>query len=131
MVGGKQSLADTLIGFFPLTFEKYYEPFLGNGSAFFSLSPQMAVLSDGNKWLMDTYIALKSDWKKVVGYLEKMVNTNQEFLRIRYQQTAYLCFLIISSLILGIINKKIYSLYLAFCEFPHVLIARSNPDIPG
>lgn len=82
-VGGKQSLADTLIGFFPSAFEKYYEPFLGGGSVFFSLSPQMAVLSDGNKWLIDTYIALKSDWKKVVSYLEKMVNTDQEFLRIR------------------------------------------------
>ena len=82
-VGGKQSLAHTLVSFFPQAFEKYYEPFLGGGSVFFSLASHMAVLSDENKWLIDTYLALKSDWKKVVGYLEKMVNTDQEFLRIR------------------------------------------------
>lgn len=50
-VGGKQSLADTLIDFFPSTFEKYYEPFLGGSNAFFSLPPKTAILSNGNKWL--------------------------------------------------------------------------------
>lgn len=82
-VGGKQSIACTLIDFFPKFFDKYYEPFLGGGSVFFTLAPQYAILSDENKWLIDTYLALKQDWKKVVDYLEKMVNTNQEFLRIR------------------------------------------------
>lgn len=81
--GGKQSIAPTLIDFFPSSFEKYYEPFLGGGSVFFALSPQRAVLSDENRWLIDTYLALKKDWKKVVEYLEKMVNTRKEFLRIR------------------------------------------------
>ena len=81
--GGKQSVANTLIDFFPKYYEKYYEPFLGGGSVFFTLAPQSAVLSDDNKWLIDTYLALKTDWKKVVEYLEKMVNTDQEFLRIR------------------------------------------------
>jgi DNA adenine methylase len=82
-VGGKQSAALVLIDFFPRSFEKYYEPFLGGGSMFFTLSPQCAVLSDDNKWLIDTYLALKEDWKKVIVYLDKMVNTDQEFLRIR------------------------------------------------
>src|ERR1700722_18446828 len=81
--GGKQSIARTLIDFFPRSFDKYYEPFLGGGSVFFTLSPQNAILSDENKWLIDTYLAFKQDWKKVVDYLEKMVNTDQEFLRIR------------------------------------------------
>ncbi|MBI5345535.1 MAG: Dam family site-specific DNA-(adenine-N6)-methyltransferase [Chlamydiae bacterium] len=81
--GGKHSVAHTLIDFFPKFFMKYYEPFLGGGSLFFALSPQKAILSDENKWLIDTYIALKNDWKKVTHYLEKMVNNNQEFLKIR------------------------------------------------
>ena len=81
--GGKQSIARTLIDFFPRSFDKYYEPFLGGGSVFFTLSPQNSILSDENKWLIDTYLALKQDWKKVADYLENMVNTDQEFLRIR------------------------------------------------
>ena len=82
-VGGKQSLALTLIEYFPQSFGKYYEPFLGGGSVFFSLAPQKAALSDENKWLIDTYLALKKDWKTVVHYLEKMINTHDEFLKIR------------------------------------------------
>ena len=81
--GGKQSIAHTLIDFFPTSFETYYEPFLGGGSMFFTLSPQRAVLSDDNQWLIDTYIALKKDWHAVSQHLEKMLNTNQEFTRIR------------------------------------------------
>lgn len=50
---------------------------------FFTLSPQRAVLSDDNQWLIDTYIALKKDWHAVSQHLEKMLNTNQEFTRIR------------------------------------------------
>lgn len=82
-VGGKQAIVDTLIRFFPPSFEKYYEPFLGGGSVFFSLSPNFSVLADENKWLIDTYIALKSDWRRVADYLDSMVNTEEEFLRIR------------------------------------------------
>jgi len=82
-VGGKQSLAPTLVSLFPKTFNRYYEPFLGGGSAFFMLSPKTAVLSDENKWLIDSYLAIKCNWKKVAGYLENMLNTNEEFLKIR------------------------------------------------
>lgn len=81
--GGKQSVAHTLINFFQKSFERYYEPFLGGGSVFFALSPKSAILSDENKWLIDTYLALKSDWRKVADHLEKMVNTEEEFLKIR------------------------------------------------
>jgi DNA adenine methylase len=81
--GGKQSIAQTLIDFFPKSFEKYYEPFVGGGSLFFTLSPRQAVLADENQWLIDTYLALKQDWRKVADCLEKMINTRQEFLRIR------------------------------------------------
>ncbi len=81
--GGKQTVASALVDFFPRSFEKYYEPFLGGGGVFFTLSPQKACLSDENKWLIDTYLALKNDWKKVAEYLEKMVNTCSEFLKIR------------------------------------------------
>ncbi len=82
-VGGKQSAVHSLIDFFPRSFERYYEPFIGGGSVFFSLAPLSATLSDDNKWLIDTYLAVKKDWKKVAQYLEAMLNTHEEFLRIR------------------------------------------------
>jgi len=81
--GGKQAVANALVNLFPQTFDTYYEPFLGGGSVFFTLSPQRAVLSDDNQWLIDTYLALQADWKRVAGYLDTMVNTAQEFSRIR------------------------------------------------
>lgn len=82
-VGGKQSMARTLVDLFPNKINKYYEPFLGGGSVFFTLSPDYAVISDDNKWLIDTYQALKSNWEKVLYHLSKMINTNEEFLKIR------------------------------------------------
>ena len=81
--GGKQALARRLIECFPATFAGYYEPFLGGGSVFFELAPTRAVLGDGNEWLIDTYEALHDDWRAVARELDGMVNTREEYLRLR------------------------------------------------
>lgn len=82
-VGGKHSIVANLISFFPKNFETYFEPFLGGGSVFFKLEHQKSVIADENQWLVDTYLALKNDWKLVADHLNKMTNSSQEFLRIR------------------------------------------------
>ncbi len=82
-VGGKHSIVSGLISFFPKDFGTYFEPFLGGGSVFFSLKHRRSVISDQNEWLIDAYLALKSNWQLVAGYLDKMINSSQEFLRIR------------------------------------------------
>jgi DNA adenine methylase len=82
-VGGKHSIVNKLISFFPKDFATYFEPFLGGGSVFFNLKHQHSVISDENKWLIDAYLALKSNWRLVAEYLDKMINSSQEFLRIR------------------------------------------------
>ncbi|MBR5272633.1 MAG: DNA adenine methylase [Clostridia bacterium] len=48
-------------------FTSYYEPFLGGGSAYFSISifDATAILSDANKELIDTYIAVRDNVGKV------------------------------------------------------------------
>jgi DNA adenine methylase len=68
--GGKRWLTEKHIKLFPTFTGKYYEPFLGSGAVFFSLSPQSALLSDLNVELIETYQAIKSDWIAVVSALK-------------------------------------------------------------
>lgn len=57
--GGKRWLAEKLVGTFP-EINKYIEPFLGSGAVFFVLAPSKAIISDINKELIETYIAMKN-----------------------------------------------------------------------
>jgi DNA adenine methylase len=88
--GGKQGLADRLIRFFPDEFSRYYEPFIGGGSVLLSLQPKNAVIGDLNDWLLDTYAAIRTDHARVAKHLDEMVNTREEFERIRAIQPAAL-----------------------------------------
>jgi DNA adenine methylase len=81
--GGKQILAPTLVRYFPQQFRRYYEPFVGGGSVLFSLFHRDAVIGDLNGWLLDTYQAVRDDYRRVAAILDGMVNTKKEFLRIR------------------------------------------------
>ena len=100
--GGKQALADRLIRFFPDKFSRYYEPFVGGGSVLLSLQPERAVIGDLNDWLLDTYVAIRADHMKVAEHLDVMVNTREEFERVRavqpdtldlFQRAAHLIYL--------------------------------------
>jgi DNA adenine methylase len=82
-VGGKQALCEKLVSLFPTKFNTYYEPFLGGGSVYFRLQPEQAILGDYNAWLLDTYKAISNDWEQVAVILNTLVNTKDEFLRIR------------------------------------------------
>ena len=81
--GGKQSLADRLIRYFPARFSRYYEPFLGGGSVLFALMPERAIVGDRNDWLLDTYSAIRDDHLRVARLLDGMMNTKEDFDRIR------------------------------------------------
>ncbi len=81
--GGKQALAKSLIPWFPAEFDRYFEPFLGGGSVFFTLQPNSAVLSDVNCWLIDSYKAIRDDWRRVAGLLDRMVNTPEAYIEYR------------------------------------------------
>jgi len=69
--GGKRWLISSQSSLFPTSYKRYIEPFLGSGAVFFYLRPKNAVLSDTNKYLIDTYVALRDDWKRVVKELKK------------------------------------------------------------
>ena len=68
--GGKRWIVDALRDLPIPTFTRYIEPFLGSGSVFFNLNPEEAVLSDLNRPLIDTYRAIRDDWKAVVRQLQ-------------------------------------------------------------
>ena len=72
--GGKRWLADRHLNIFPEDYNRYIEPFFGGGAVFFKLRPKKALLSDKNDDLINTYLALKTDWEKVYGLL----NTHQK-----------------------------------------------------
>ncbi len=81
--GGKQALAPVLVDAFPEDYGTYFEPFLGGASVFLAASPTQAIVGDMNGWLIDTYRAVRDDWRAVARVLDSLVNTRQEFLRIR------------------------------------------------
>jgi DNA adenine methylase len=100
--GGKQALADRLIRYFPERFARYYEPFVGGASVLLSLQPERAIVGDLNGWLLDTYVAIRTDHAAIARYLDGMLNMRDEFERIRsiqpgnldlFQRAAHLIYL--------------------------------------
>jgi DNA adenine methylase len=58
--GGKRWLVSYRPDLFAsLKFERYFEPFLGSGAVYFHVEPEKAFLSDINRELIDTYIAIR------------------------------------------------------------------------
>lgn len=81
--GGKQGIARTLVGMFPRKYGRYYEAFLGGGSVLFAAHPTHAVCGDDNGWLLDSYTAIRDDWRRVAAVLDTLPNTKDDYLRIR------------------------------------------------
>src|SRR5690242_4603606 len=81
--GGKQGIADRLVGCFPRRFDRYFEPFVGGGSVLFTLGPPKAIIGDLNDWLLDTYEAIRTDASQVARILDSLKNTKEDYLRVR------------------------------------------------
>ena len=69
--GGKRWFMNAHRTILPTTYNRYIEPFLGSGAVFFNLQPKTATLSDINFELIETYSAVKADWRKVVALLKR------------------------------------------------------------
>ena len=63
--GGKRWLINNYSEFLPVSFNRYFEPFLGSGVVFFYLKPKKAYLSDINKDLIITYNQIKLNYREV------------------------------------------------------------------
>ena len=72
--GGKRWLLESNQINIPDFSGRYIEPFLGGGAVFFYLQPEKSILSDCNEKLINTYNAIKSDWKSVWRELQRFQN---------------------------------------------------------
>lgn len=88
--GGKARTAETLVTLAPESFETYREPFMGSAAVFFSLRPTKAVLSDANEDLVICFQEVQRDPDAVMDALNIMVNSREEFARIRRQDPSQL-----------------------------------------
>lgn len=70
--GGKRWLTENKQFKLPPFSGRYFEPFLGGGAVFFHLTPTRAILSDANPRLIETYVAIRDDWKRVNDILKTM-----------------------------------------------------------
>ena len=69
-VGGKRWFIQNHANLLPKKYNRYIEPFLGSGAIFFHVKPQNAMLGDINQDLINTYNAIKKNWKLVFHYLK-------------------------------------------------------------
>jgi DNA adenine methylase len=74
--GGKTQLLDRLDKLIPLTFNRYFEPFLGGGAFFYHLASErnlrlVAYLSDINKELINVYKVVKSNVDELIDILDR------------------------------------------------------------
>jgi len=71
--GGKRRLISQLEKYFPEKFGTYFEPFLGAGAIFFYIrinrAPKKCIISDINKDLIDTYIAVRDNPQLLIKHL--------------------------------------------------------------
>jgi DNA adenine methylase len=75
--GGKTRSLDALLPHVPLEINTYHEPFVGGGALFFALAHDDGtrqiknfVLSDANRKLIETYVAIRDDVDRVISMLE-------------------------------------------------------------
>jgi DNA adenine methylase len=69
--GGKRGLLAQILPHLPASYGRYFEPFLGGGSLFFSLKPKRAFLADINTPLIDAYIEVRRDVRTVIRHLSR------------------------------------------------------------
>lgn len=86
-------IKDHIEKYLPLSFNNYHEPFLGGGSVFFHLVRESECvkrkyyLSDSNEELINAYQQIKNNPLKLISALMKMINTKDEYYKVRSQKS--------------------------------------------
>jgi DNA adenine methylase len=82
--GGKRWASDAIVALVREKLQRtYYEPFLGGGSIFFALRPELAVISDINRDLINTYRVVRDHAPDIIARLKRLRVDQETFSRIR------------------------------------------------
>jgi DNA adenine methylase len=81
--GNRYNISQKIRNKFPPDFGTYYEPMVGSASLFLKAKHYPAVIGDKNQWLMDTYWAIKDDYRGVVKILGSLTPCREVYNRIR------------------------------------------------
>lgn len=65
-VGNKQRFAAEITRYFPAEYDRYFEPFLGSGAVLATVAPHNALGSDTFKPLMDIWLMLKKNPRRLI-----------------------------------------------------------------
>lgn len=76
--GGKRWFVERHAALIPDCIDRYFEPFAGSASVFFSIHPTSAVLSDANGELIVTYSAIQNQPHLVARYLRQHANAHSD-----------------------------------------------------
>lgn len=93
--GGKRRILNELEGLFPKKIDRYFEPFLGAGAVFFFMkqkyNPKFCMISDINKDLIDTFIAVRDNPTKLISHLKyfKKKHSEKFYYKIREKSNKY------------------------------------------
>lgn len=82
-VGGKRQLMSELFKNMPVSFNRYFEPFIGGGALFFTLQPYNAYISDMNEELINLYCVVRDNVFELITDLNKHKITKEYYLKIR------------------------------------------------
>ncbi|MFH1024633.1 MAG: DNA adenine methylase [Planctomycetota bacterium] len=76
--GGKGQLLTQFSEYFPKSYSRYLEPFVGSGAVFFHLQPDRSFLADLNAELTNCYICIRDDVDAVIWNLQKHKENHSE-----------------------------------------------------
>ena len=86
--GSKRALINEIKEYFPNKYSNYFEPFLGSGALFFSISDKSnCFISDSNQKLINTYIQIRDNVDNVIEHLKKYRNEKEFYYFIRNYET--------------------------------------------
>ncbi len=82
-VGGKRQLMFELLKNMPVSYNRYFEPFIGGGALFFELQPDNAYISDMNEELINLYQVVRDNVDELITDLQKHDISKEYFMEIR------------------------------------------------
>ncbi|MEW6659842.1 MAG: Dam family site-specific DNA-(adenine-N6)-methyltransferase [Thermodesulfobacteriota bacterium] len=73
-IGSKYKYAHIIVSYFPSTYNKFIEPFVGTGAVLATLSPQIGIAGDTLKPLIEIWNLLQNNHKSLIDYYTLVIN---------------------------------------------------------